>query len=485
MSDLPVSEARLVNRHRMSTAVGVDATIRLSEVVYPDGSSGFEADELATGDGMTRALSAAREGKRSAVVRSALPLALTQRIDDDYPRETYPSREYRLISVFKIWAVFQYFFPYRDLMTVDWDEALLQAIPKVIDATNALEYHLAVAEMVAVTGDTHAQVSSSILEQFFGAAHPAVRVRPVEGQVVVTDVLDAAASPGIRVGDTVVAVDGETIDDRKRKLSNLLAASTPQALDRDIVSRVLRGPEGTQATLEVRGADSVKRLVKAPRSAAFLRDRDLKGDSASHPMSFKLLSPSIGYIDLRLLTVYEVEAAFHALRDAQAIVLDLRGYPNGTGWPILQKLRLKLAPQGAQLYRRLVIDPSSDSRQSFTADIPSNLAIGEVYPGKTVLLIDARAQSQSEATANRFRANAGTTIIGSPSAGANGEGAHFVVAGSIDIGLTGMGAKNPDGTQLQRVGVIPDIQISPTIAGIREGRDEVLERALQFISTGK
>ena len=35
--------------------------------------------------------------------------------------------------------------------------------------------------------------------------------------------------------------------------------------------------------------------------------------------------------------------------------------------------------------------------------------------------------------------------------------------------------------QLQRVGVQPDISVAPTIRGIREGRDEVLEAAVKYL----
>ena len=43
----------------------------------------------------------------------------------------------------------------------------------------------------------------------------------------------------------------------------------------------------------------------------------------------------------------------------------------------------------------------------------------------------------------------------------------------------------PDGKQLQRVGLLPDIEVKPTIAGIRAGRDEVLERAVQYAEHGQ
>jgi C-terminal processing protease CtpA/Prc len=40
----------------------------------------------------------------------------------------------------------------------------------------------------------------------------------------------------------------------------------------------------------------------------------------------------------------------------------------------------------------------------------------------------------------------------------------------------------PDGTETQRVGIIPDIYVTPTIKGIKEGRDELLEKAIEIIN---
>jgi len=49
--------------------------------------------------------------------------------------------------------------------------------------------------------------------------------------------------------------------------------------------------------------------------------------------------------------------------------------------------------------------------------------------------------------------------------------------------ITGIGVFYPDRRPTQRIGIVPDLVVRPTIAGIREGRDEVLEagvsRALQ------
>ena len=38
-----------------------------------------------------------------------------------------------------------------------------------------------------------------------------------------------------------------------------------------------------------------------------------------------------------------------------------------------------------------------------------------------------------------------------------------------------------DGRQLQRLGIQPHVRVEPTIAGVRAGRDEVLEAAVAFL----
>ena len=47
--------------------------------------------------------------------------------------------------------------------------------------------------------------------------------------------------------------------------------------------------------------------------------------------------------------------------------------------------------------------------------------------------------------------------------------------------MSGVGVSHLDGTQLQRIGVQPDIVVQPTVDGTRAGRDEVLERAVRYL----
>jgi C-terminal processing protease CtpA/Prc len=101
------------------------------------------------------------------------------------------------------------------------------------------------------------------------------------------------------------------------------------------------------------------------------------------------------------------------------------------------------------------------------------------------MLIDDRAISQSEHSGLMYKTANGTIFIGSASTGANGDVTGFTVPGGIQINFSGHDIRWPDGKQLQRVGLIPDIEVKPTASGVREGRDEILERALQYVERGQ
>ena len=73
-------------------------------------------------------------------------------------------------------------------------------------------------------------------------------------------------------------------------------------------------------------------------------------------------------------------------------------------------------------------------------------------------------------------------VIGSKTAGADGNVSLIVLPGGIHTMISGIGVFYPDGGQTQRVGVRIDEIVEPTIEGIKAGRDEVLERAIEIIT---
>ena len=79
-----------------------------------------------------------------------------------------------------------------------------------------------------------------------------------------------------------------------------------------------------------------------------------------------------------------------------------------------------------------------------------------------------------------FQTADNVVTIGSQTSGTDGNFAEFEYLGGYRIVITGTGVLYPDGTETQRRGLKIDIEVKPTLAGIREGRDEVLEKAIEI-----
>jgi C-terminal processing protease CtpA/Prc len=98
-----------------------------------------------------------------------------------------------------------------------------------------------------------------------------------------------------------------------------------------------------------------------------------------------------------------------------------------------------------------------------------------------VVLIDESAISQAEYTCQFLESAANATFIGSPTNGTDGDVTDVGLPGSITVSFTGQGVCHGDGRQAQRIGILPDVKAAPTRAGLRAGRDEVLEAAIRFL----
>ena len=80
-----------------------------------------------------------------------------------------------------------------------------------------------------------------------------------------------------------------------------------------------------------------------------------------------------------------------------------------------------------------------------------------------------------------FRVAPGAKVIGSTTAGADGNVSAIALPGGLRSMISGIGVFYPDKRPTQRVGILADIEIKPTIAGILAGRDELIEAAMAEI----
>jgi C-terminal processing protease CtpA/Prc len=476
-----------VKTHPILLSDEVIVEMRLGELVSEDGSGGFFPDKIIAPSQLSGdadpALAAALEFiqgiKPSQARRAPLPAHATPLPENAYPEMAFPALEYRLLAAFRIWTVINHFFPYKDLIGEDWDDVLREFILKMEQADSALSYHLTVAEMVTHIHDSHGVIFSPVLQQRFGSAWPPIRLQIIENAPVITAILDeeSAQTAGVCCGDVLLKIDGQNAMERIAERAKYRSASTPQSLMHLAALESLAGPEDSLVILTVRDREQRAKEVRLPRKAEygswFVSQRS--GEVV------RLLGEDIGYADLDRLEVSEVDEMFEKLKDTKGIIFDMRGFPPATPWSIASRLTEANGIAGALFQRPCVMTP--DEGQSITNTIVQPIPSTEKwrYKGKTVMLIDERAMSRAEHTGLFFEAANDTKFVGSHTAGANGDQTNFCVPGGIIIMFTGQAVRHADGRQLQRIGLVPDLKVRPTIEGIQNGKDEVLEAAMQYL----
>jgi C-terminal processing protease CtpA/Prc len=72
-------------------------------------------------------------------------------------------------------------------------------------------------------------------------------------------------------------------------------------------------------------------------------------------------------------------------------------------------------------------------------------------------------------------------IIGEPTAGTNGNVNSVALPGGYRVAFTGMKVLKHDGSRHHGVGIQPTIPLSRTLKGVREGKDEQLEKAVEMV----
>jgi hypothetical protein len=102
---------------------------------------------------------------------------------------------------------------------------------------------------------------------------------------------------------------------------------------------------------------------------------------------------------------------------------------------------------------------------------------------KIVILSSPSNVSYQESIIKDAQQNNLATIVGETTAGASGSINYSTLPSGLEVGWTGMKAINLDGSQHHIKGIKPNILVTPTLEGLKAGKDEVLYKALEYLRT--
>jgi len=107
------------------------------------------------------------------------------------------------------------------------------------------------------------------------------------------------------------------------------------------------------------------------------------------------------------------------------------------------------------------------------------------YDGQLVILTNRMTSSAAEDLVVMLQGNNRATVIGEPTHGSTGQPIFFDLPGGGEVQVCTCLSYYPDGRSFVGIGVQPDIRAKRTIPGIAEGRDEVLQAAIDYLKSVK
>jgi len=100
----------------------------------------------------------------------------------------------------------------------------------------------------------------------------------------------------------------------------------------------------------------------------------------------------------------------------------------------------------------------------------------KVYAGPLVVVTDCGTCSAAEDFVAAIQENKRGIVVGEKTAGSTGQPLFYKIPDVGIVRISAVRCLKMDGSPIQ---IIPDVKVSPSIAGLQSGRDEILEKALE------
>lgn len=370
----------------------------------------------------------------------------------------------RLANVVIAWNVFQHFYPYFDVVKVDWNKELFQTLHNVYKDKSQSDYFETLSEMVAKLEDGHGIVSNIDIRQW---GFPCM-FDLIQNNVVVTKSDDIRL---FRRGDIIKSIDGKSALTLLKDQECLISGSSQLKRYR---------------ALNLFGSDFTKRkahivIIRGGKKVKIVTNRQTICQLGYNPM-FKPFEPIFSDLgdSIYYLNNYPCEenGVMDKLVHAKGIIINnlyLKNFMDFTAHIVKQPVRtakwnipINLFPDRLSTFYdtsgRWNIEPKQPYIKAKLIFLthPDIVSSGETFLG----IID-------NYKLGRF--------VGDTTAGTNGNANFINLMGGYNIMWTGMKVLKHDGSQHHLLGFRPDYLVNRTIKAIEDGRDEYLEKAKEIL----
>jgi carboxyl-terminal processing protease len=284
---------------------------------------------------------------------------------------------------------------------------------------------------------------------------------------------------GVRVGMTILSIDGEPALVRYKRLMNEVRdSSTPWARVRGANRKISAGDVGTSVNMTFMRGDGSE-------ISATIKRRKFR---APPETVSRVLPSGFGYVKFsNFLDGLEgsVTAGIAGMKDTPGLIVDLRN--NGGGSLMMAN----------NLINRFLADKTKGSRILTRTGKPITIAFipmikldtelsgsgAAAYTKPLVILTNENSASASEVFSATLQDLGRATVIGQRTCGCLlGYLGYADLPGGGQLAYSELGFVTPKGKRIEGEGVKPDVEVSLTREDIMFGRDRMLEAAQAFLS---
>lgn len=396
--------------------------------------------------------------------------------------QPFPTSSLRILGIAKIWNNYRFYYPYPEVLPTSYayKNLLMKYIRVILKCNNFSDYHLAVLKFISEFRDSHSKAISFTIRNQFGVKTIPVKVKYIDGQVVINDYYDKFLfdSTKLKIGDIILQVNGESMINIFKRNKPFVAYSNSATLYRDL-SRI---------SLKT-NRDSISILVKRNNSrfsitlsTYYMQDLFYKEQISKRNTSILKYNDSTLYLQCMYLDTSNLRNILINNRQLRWFIFDLR---SSTTW--FKSIIDDFFVQKETIFASYFI-PRVSKPGCFSDFMPITVGPGKVEflikDPRVIILVNEDTQSQGEFQTMFLQAIPKAITIGSKTAGTDGNTSEFTIPGNILINMTALGIQYPNKKQTQKCGVKIDYHRSTSVKDVRQMADQELHLALEIIKKG-
>ncbi len=301
----------------------------------------------------------------------------------------------------------------------------------------------------------HAAIMREDITGGFEGIGAVVNMLP-NGRLIIVEPLQGrpAIQAGIQRGDLVLKVDDTPIQNM----------TLTEAVS------LIRGPAGTTVRLTI-----LRKGVREPFEVAIVRER-----IEIEVVESRMLDDDIAYVRLTEFNAKATRELREALRELMAqepkgLIFDLRSNPGGF-------LQTSVEVTSQFLDEGLVL--TEKGRGSLEEEYPVESG-GLATEVPLVVLVNVGSASASEIVAGAIQDSGRGILVGERTFGKGSVQLPHTLSDGSELRVTIARWFTPKGREIQGIGILPDIEVEITQEDLEAGKDPQLERAVEYLLTGR